>query len=291
MAIAFVIFNPAYSKRLLMNYHYVNNIFKLQKLPVFTLELVYEGRDPQIADAIYVKGNSYMFHKENLCRVLEKHIPSQFTKIAFLDGDIIFSDKNWYKRVSELLETHDIVQPFKICHWRDLTYKHSIRVRQSVVLMESKTFNWDYHPGFAWCFRRDWYNKFGFFDLAVAGGGDTVSCIIWMQLNYSNLQSLFSKVHDSFISAYNTPVPRITYLKDCVIYHLYHGRIINRKHTTRSRIFDGCPDITQMVITNSDGVYEWNPEFKEKMNLGFLKYFQERIDDDLSCNCSNKLPI
>jgi hypothetical protein len=31
-----------------------------------------------------------------------------------------------------------------------------------------------FHPGFGWCFRRDWYNAVGFYDLAVIGSGDTL---------------------------------------------------------------------------------------------------------------------
>ena len=123
MAICFVLFNPAQTKRILMNYLYVKNILELQDLPVFTLELVYKGRKPELPDAFHVEAESFMFHKENLCRILETKIPCQYTKLAFLDADVYFTDKTWYTNVSALLNTYDVVQPFERAHWLDLTYK------------------------------------------------------------------------------------------------------------------------------------------------------------------------
>jgi len=283
MAICLVMFNPVNSKRMLMNYHYIVNEFKLQHFPIFTLELLYPNRSPQIADAIHVKSNSVMFNKENMCRVLERYIPPKFTKLAFLDADVVFKDKQWYSKTSDLLETHDIVQPFETCNWLDLTYSKIESTRKTFVLLKTTEISWDYHPGFAWCFRREWYNKFGFFDLGLNGGGDSLSAVLWMKLDYTKGYFLHKNMTSIFIEDFNkTPRPRITYIKNSILYHLYHGSRINRQYCDRSKIFDNCPNISDMIITNSHGIYEWNSEFKDKMNHIFLKYFEDRNDDDLS---------
>jgi len=283
MAICFVLFNPANSKRMLMNYHYIVNEFKLQHFPMFTLELVYPDRSPQIADAIHVKGKSYMFSKENMYRILEKYIPPKFTKLAFLDSDVMFKDKDWYSKTSRLLNSHDIVQPFETCNWLDLTYRETIQSRQSFVLLKTKIIDWNYHPGFAWCFRRDWYRKFGFFDLALGGSGDCASAIAWLKLNYNPGVTHSESITEAFTEFFNKcPALRITNLKDSVLYHLYHGARKNRQYVDRKKIFDGCPDIRKMIVTNSHGVYEWNDKYRDTMNKQFLKYFTERHDDDLS---------
>ena len=86
MAICFVLFNPAQTKRMLMNYLYVKNLLVQQGLPVFTLELVYEGRSPELPDAFHVHTNSFLFHKENLCKILETKLPPCYKKLAFLDA-------------------------------------------------------------------------------------------------------------------------------------------------------------------------------------------------------------
>ena len=40
MAVGFVLFNPAKSKRIIMNYLYTINIMEKQGIPTFTLELI-----------------------------------------------------------------------------------------------------------------------------------------------------------------------------------------------------------------------------------------------------------
>ena len=85
MAIGIVMFNPAKSKRLILNYYEM--IKHLKEYPVFTLELVYPDREPEISDAFHIYGKSVMFQKENLCRILERKIPLKFKKIEFIVGD------------------------------------------------------------------------------------------------------------------------------------------------------------------------------------------------------------
>jgi hypothetical protein len=88
-----------------------------------------------------------MFHKENLCRILERKIPSKFTKLVFLDADIIFNSDEWYTKTSELLDTNDVVQVFDKCHWLD-TNGYITLTRESVLHMDSRTYDSKYHPGF-----------------------------------------------------------------------------------------------------------------------------------------------
>lgn len=282
MAICMVLFNPVNSKRMLMNYHFVVNEFKLQNFPVFTLELIYPDRTPQIADAIHVKSNSIMFHKENMYRVLEKYVHPKFTKIACLDSDIIFKDKQWYSKTSKLLDSYDVVHPFETSSWLDLSYKTIVFSRKSFVLLNSANIDWNYHPGFGWCFRREWYKKVGYFDYCLSGGGDTTSCVMWMKLIYKPGTFLSNNVADLFKEYVNSPKPRITFLKDSVVYHLHHGSRKNRQYVVRSKIFDGCPDIREMILTNDHGIYEWKDEYRAKMNQYFLKYLTDRGDDDLN---------
>jgi len=111
-AVCLVIFNPAESKRILMNYLYTVNLLTLQEIPWFTMELVFNEKDPEIPVApnvFHVRSNSYMFHKERMCRVMERKLPSKFTKVVFMDADLIFSKNSWYSDISNLLNTHDVV--------------------------------------------------------------------------------------------------------------------------------------------------------------------------------------
>lgn len=283
MAVCFVVFNPSQTKRMIMNYLYVKNEYEKQGLPVYTIELVYEGLQPEIPDAFHVRAGSVMFHKENLYRLLEKKIPKQYTKLAFLDCDILFTDPSWYEKTSNLLNTHDVVQPFETAHWMDLTYTQVLLTRKTALLMKSKQWDFKYHPGFAWCMRREWYRRVGFFDYAISGSGDTLSVAGWMRKTFPpGFQSLPEPLIDAYYKDFFLrEKPTITYLKGMEVYHLYHGSRTNRQYAERHKMLNvSCP-ITELIHPNKEGVYEWIDE-KDDWNEKFQSYFDARNDDDLS---------
>jgi hypothetical protein len=280
MAVCFVIFNPMQTKRIIMNYLYITTRLKLEGLPIFTIELVFDDRTPEIPDAFHVRGSSYMFHKERLYRLLEKRIPSKYTKLAFLDGDILFDDASWYFKTSRALDKYDVVQPFETAHWLDLTYSQKELSRETVVKMKDTEYNLKYHPGFAWCMRRDWYNKVGFFDYAVSGSGDTLSTAGWLKKTFSpKFKSCPASLKDAYKIFYNKPSPRITFLKGVEVSHLYHGTRANRQYETRHKLLEINIPIHKLLKVNADGVYEW---VDSSWNATFLNYFKNRNDDDLS---------
>ena len=281
MAICLVVFNPSKTKRILMNYFYAKNQFDLQKLPVFTIELVYNGQEPEIPDAFHVHSNSIMFHKENLYRILETKIPKKYTKLAFLDCDILFSDPCWYSKTSKLLNEYDVVQPFENAHWTDLTYTHIELTRKTVLEMKKPMWDFNYHPGFAWCMKRDWYNSVGFFDYAISGSGDTLSTVAWLKKSFPrNFQSLPKALQSEYTKFLNKLCPKITYLKGVNVMHLYHGSRDNRQYAIRHKILEVNQSVLDLIKVNSDGVFEWkNPNL---WNPVFFEYFQNRKDDSLS---------
>lgn len=278
MAICLVVFNPAKTKKIIANYFAM--IKELEDYPVFTLELVYEGRKPEIPEAFHIVGNSVMFSKENLYRILETKIPLKYKKLAFLDTDILFSHPSWYSTASKLLDTHDVVQLFDKCHWLDSENKNTTLTRKSVLYMTEPEYTWTYHPGFAWAMRRDWYNKIGFFDWAVSGSGDTLSTIGWLKKKFpKHFKSCPKSIKNEFSKFYSKPSPRITFLKDIDVKHLYHGSRTNRQYVSRHEILDVPIDITKLIKLNTDGLYEWVEIFK--WNPFFSNYFKNRNDDDV----------
>lgn len=281
MAVCLVIFNPAESKRILMNYLYTVNLLTLQQIPWFTMELAFENKDfeiPEGPNVFRVRSNSYMFHKERMCRILEKKIPIKFKKIVFMDADIIFNDNSWYEKTSKLLNTHDIVQCFEKCHWMDLSYKKVVLTRETALKMRGPVFDHTYHPGFVWAFRRDWYKKAGFFDICVSGSGDTLSVIAWMNKRLSStFKSLPLSMKPAFDEFRKLPLPKMTYLKDIDVYHLYHGSRKNRQYVDRHKPLDINIGIYRLLKINKDGMYEWIDS--KSLNPVFKAYFESRDDD------------
>ena len=263
---------------MLMNYLYTLN--RLHKYPCYTIELVFDDRKPEIApgtNVYHVRSSSYMFYKESLCRILETKIPKKYKKIAFLDADLLFPDDEWYSKLSAKLDSYDVVQGFEYAHWLDLTYKHVTLTRESAVKSTTETFSHLYHPGFVWGFRRDWYNRVGFFDLALSGSGDTLSVAGWMKQklpkNAHSLPHSLRREYDAFCKMHR---PKISYLKNVHVFHLYHGSRANRQYVDRHAILNVDYDIRQMISKNKSGVYEWLWSF---VNKEMLSYFIARDDD------------
>jgi len=275
MAIGLVFFNPTKSKKLLENYYEMIKQFNFNKLPYYTLELVYKG-NPEIREAFHIYGRSIMFHKENLCRILETKIPSRFKKIVFLDADILFDDSEWYFKTSKALDNFNIIQPFSKCYWLD-PKKQIILERKCVVRNTEKKWDYNYHPGFAWAFQREWYKKVGFFDYAVTGSGDTLSAIKWLDkeipLNYKSLPEPLKKEFNKFC----LEKPKISYISG-VVRHLYHGSLQNRKYVERHEILNVKKDILELLYKNNEGLFEW---YDSEMSTKLKNYFISRNDDDV----------
>jgi hypothetical protein len=273
MAVCLVIFNPAKSKKIIKNYYEM--VEALGNVPVYTLELVFNDEIPQILNAIHYKSSSYMFHKERLYRLLEKHIPAKYTKLAFVDADILF-DFDWYQKTSRALNFYDVVQMFSEAHWMDDAHK-IILSRDSVLKMKFTEWDPSFHPGFAWGMRREWYNKVGFFDWAVSGSGDTLSAIAWLSKTPKpSFQSIPQSISKKFKEFQDLSKPRISFVQGSVR-HLFHGSRENRQYSSRHRMINVETAIDELIEIDEGGVFSWKDK---SWNAVFLDYFKSRKDDE-----------
>ena len=281
VALAFVFFNPSRSKRILMNYLYTLN--RLHGYPCYTIELVFRDAMPEIpasSNVFHVRCDSFMFHKERLCRILESKIPKKFKKIAFLDADILFPNTEWYSKLSTKLDSFDVVQGFEYAHWLDITYKNVMLTRESAAKSNTEKFSHVYHPGFIWGFRRDWYKRIGFFDWAVSGSGDTLSVAAWMKQTIArDSHSLPISIRAAYDEYCKMRKPKISYLRDVHVFHLYHGSRANRQYVDRHAILNIDSDIRRLIHNNADGVYEWS--YLNELNRKMISYFVMRDDDGI----------
>lgn len=280
MAVCFVIFNPSKSKRMIMNYLYMLEKLKLAKIPTFTLELTFDDALPEIVDAVHVRASSHLFHKERLCRLLEPKIPKKYTKLCFMDADVVFDNPNWYAHTSSLLNNHDVVQPFTNALWLDLTYKQVVQERLSVIFMDkTKTFNSNYHPGFVWAFSRKWYNRVGYYDYGISGSGDTMSAAAWLGVDFppNYLKPAYAASFKQYKETCKL-LPRMA----CTpgkLYHLWHGNRTNRKYVARHECMNDIEDVRKILAVNEDGVFEL---LDRQVHVKLKQYFDEREDDGLS---------
>jgi hypothetical protein len=272
MAVCLVYFNFCKSKRLLMNYLFTVEKLKTSNIPYFTLELYFDK--PEIHGAFHLRGKSALFHKERLCRILEKMVPEKYDKIVFIDADIIFRNARWYNEVSEMLTRFQVVQPFERCAWMDSTYKTCLLERQCVMKMQSSTYDTKYHPGFAWAFQREWFQKNGFYDYAITGSGDTLSAAAWLNVDFppNYLQPALRPSYDLYRK--NITIPSMSYATG-VVEHLWHGTRENRQYVNRHKILEGVDDVRN--ILTGDVLEVTDSAVRIKME----DYFRMRDDDGI----------
>jgi len=279
LAVCFAFFNNTNSKRMLMNYLYVLNMMEQAGIPTFTIE-VYSNK-PKIPNSIKIKSDIVLFHKERLYHLLEKQIPPEYTKLLCMDADVVFDDPKWYDNLSTLLNVNNVVHPFKSCTWLDITFKGIVHTADSVLFDPTNRtrIKPTCHVGFAWAFQRDWFNKVGFYQYGILGGGDSMSLMSWMGMSGHKLASEINcqyqfAAYTEFIKKITT-LPKMTYL-DCNLYHLYHGSLKNRKYLNRHLLFQHIEDVRDVLKVSDSGLFDViDIDIKRNIKI----YFSGRDDD------------
>jgi hypothetical protein len=240
---------------------------------------------------ITVNTSSYAFLKENLANIVIKKVKAKYSKFVILDADIIFENKSWYDNLSVLLNTHDVVQPYKTFKCLDSNFVNVLSSGTSAFANASNLSGNDYyngHPGYAIAFTKRFHDLHGYPDECLIGGGDTLICSIALKKPFYSFKT---KNNSTFFYLYNKYLikqhPKIAYM-DGNVYHLYHNTDKNRQYTTRYLILEkytseGSPynSIDDLICKNEDGVYEWIKEIRQEINQIMLDYFYSRHDDDV----------
>ena len=274
-AVLMVFFNPAQSFRIIQNLLYIKQKLEAAHIPYFIGELAYNDAVHMLtpADNVFqMRGTSYMFSKENIAQtMLLQTAVARYSKYVLLDCDVVFEDPTWIDSISTALDTHDVGQPFTYVNQLDIKFKSDV-VKTSIVKD-----NRDGHTGYAWAFRRDWWERAGLYEYALIGGGD--KCLAHM-----------AGVELAWLpKPYLADVPprietRVNYL-DGTIWHLPHGSLEKRKYVERAATLSDAmrslriARLRDAVERNHDGIFEWKSQYKATMNALLLNYFKSREDD------------
>jgi hypothetical protein len=292
LAVLLVFYNPVGFKRILNNMLYVMNTLKEKKIPYFVAECVFNNKKPQIPDAtLVVHSNSYMFYKEQLINNLEKLVPEKYTKLMIMDGDIIFDSPDWVDQVSMSLDTNDIIQPFdKACwlmpgnkiirSWK-YSYAHALTKKTPIDYQNIH----QYHPGFAWAFKRSTFRQIGgLYANAIIGGGDMLFVFNFFvdeipEYWYKDamVTTLPIEAWPAYHANFKKVAPKIGIVQIRAL-HLFHGLSANRQYRTRYQKFAALFDKPwdHYIVMNKDNMTEFkDPKYRELL----LPYFKERKED------------
>lgn len=273
LAIITTFFNPCNYINLQYNYLKFSENIK-QYADLFAIELSFNN-NYFIKDSNTIRINGYkkniLWQKEILLNILLDSIPKEYTDIAWIDSDIIFTDKFWKIRLFDELSRYKVVQLFSIaqrlCHDDKQYSKIMSRVK--------------YHsygaPGFAWAARREVIDEIKFLDNQVLGGGDCVMCSSFMNLPIM-LDQMKYYVNNNYtkqwINKTSAIVDRSVSFIDNEIIHLYHGSEQNRDYQGRYEKIK--QEIENNFIIENNIWSSKNEQTTEKI----YQYFISRKEDD-----------
>lgn len=285
-------FNPAGYKNKYQNYKIFREKSKKQGLKLCTVELafgntLFELKKEDAEILIQLRGNekNIMWQKEAMLNIALKNLPKNCDKIAWIDCDIIFKNKNWIRETSKLLERYKVIQPFSIVSFNsEKGHTKKEKNKQSLAYTRYCFNNRSGHPGLAWTARKEIFEDIGFYDKLILGMADVLlgdafySPIIRIPPEYHSEQMItdMSKYWCILSKRVNRSV---FYLKGGIT-HLWHGKFKNRRYKKRAYILKNNKfNPNRDIKKNVDGIWEWCTK-KLTLEVAIKDYFHARNEEN-----------
>lgn len=288
-------FNPAKFKRNLSNYKNFKDYMQQIGCPLYTVELAFgdepfelDGADPNLWQ---IRTKDVMWHKERLLNLLAKRLPSQYTKIVWTDCDLRWPEKpDWFQYTSMLLDRYKIVQPYACAEY--LTLNGAVEYFKEGVVAVKNQFRdpYDYHqfhPGFVWAARREFFDKFGLYDKPILGAGDAYMAFAFL----GNPEKVFDTYTDQFsmcrelVADYlKWAEPVAAYVDgsigfvDTTIHHQWHGSRKERRYYERMGLIRDFVPARDLTV-DSTGLWTWSELVKPEFKAQLKDYFDCRNED------------
>lgn len=272
-----VYYNMSGYHQLLTNYHTFKQSWREDLIPLWTVEVLLEGRTPEITGdrVLHVYVREPFFHKESAINYGVSQLPPQFRKVVWSDCDLIWEDYSWMERVSPVLEDTYSIQLWDVID--DLDRRGRVAHSSKSVLADLRTGR----PGGAWASHREFFEKVGLYNWNVVGGGDTVCS---MGLGGWEVSRRYEQLFKVYLPIYRPKVTR--WVQDAIkvtggraelfrerIRHLWHGDKSNRQYMSRHALLDGVNPKLHLEC-DANGFVQWvgSRERNEKI----LEYFLNR---------------
>lgn len=247
------LFNIGRSQEKLRNFAFCYSLIQISGIPFVVVECVF-GDDPWILDpslgVIRLRTSAALWQKERLINCGLARVPDRYTKVAWIDADIVFQNTDWATRASELLEDVAVVQlADRIVRLprgcQAYTGVGQVWGSFAAVYVEHPNamllgdFERHGHTGFGWAARRSVLGH-GLYDACIAGGGDHVMahvfCGDWESQCLTRMMGPDSAWYHNAVAwaakAYPLVRARLGVVSGAAL-HLWHGDIASRQHGLR----------------------------------------------------------
>ena len=279
--------------------HMLNSNVKLT-----VIECTYGDRPPEIRQTdgvnhITVRADTIVWNKENLINLAVQRLPSDWKYVAWIDGDIVFRNKNWAADTVHALQQYNIVQPwvnaldlgphdsliqahksFCFQYWN----KHPV-VAEGTNWWKFNSGPYEYpHPGYAWATTRSvWTQLGGLFEKGAVGAGDHHMALSLIGKADRSMPAGVTDGYRKHVKAWENRALKVINgsigFVGGTIEHMFHGSKDNRKYVDRWDIltqykFDPDTDL----VKNYQGVVELDGN-KPGMAHDLDRYFKQRYED------------
>jgi hypothetical protein len=321
-------FNPAGYRSRLGNYRCFRFQLPVPLLTVEWSETGFFQLEDNDADRLLrLSGGDLMWQKERLLGIAARHLPDDCEAILLIDADILLPGDSWPERLRQLLNHHPVVQPFREVHHLPPLGKEQLSsavwpttlsaqpgfylARQSfadhilngvqptalptVILdaspeqqQEIKRLSARPSFGHAWAVRRDWLERVGLYEHAVAGSGDLAfaMAIACRAEEFCRTYPLNGAQQAHYLrwatgAAQEAGPGRIGRLDDTAL-HLFHGHLNHRSYRSRLEVLAASGFDPGRDLSAAPGdPFNWEASSSNTHSLrGFFKaYFHHRAED------------
>ncbi|HSI05611.1 MAG: hypothetical protein ACAI38_10195 [Myxococcota bacterium] len=301
LALVTSFFNPAGFASKWRNYERFLVPIRAGGLPLYTIECAFADRPfelPAGEEHVQVRSRSIMFQKERLLNLVIERLPARFTKVAWVDADILFADPRWAVRTSRALDIHAVVQPFETAY--RLPPEQERYSGEGVICRSfaacyvddraahAKGDFWKHgDTGFAWAARRDLLAKHGLYDAMILGSADHVMAHAALGDWTSQCIRVTAGVNNPYAAdirawgrRFHEDVKGALGFVPGDLLHLWHGSAANRRYVERTKqlVALGYDPKTDLRVGDS-GAWEWASD-KPELHAWVVDYFSQRREDE-----------
>jgi hypothetical protein len=290
LAVLTVFFNPRGYRTPVANFRRFHERLRAQGIELHAVELAFGDAPFHLEDLDGVsrlRTRDMLWQFERILNHLVPHLPRHYTKVAWLDSDILFDNPNWYDKTRHALERYPVVQLFDTGVWLDRDGRECRRVPGMVAasVKNPKLFAYPtmVHPGFGWAAQRQLIEKHGIPDFCILGGGDRVLAnaiygVVWPQEMAYYPRSLQARINN-WSSRFNADVRGAAGWVEGTVRHLWHGDLANRRYLVRNiPLVEAEFDPRSDIRVGDDGAWCWSTD-KPALHRAVKDYFYTRQDD------------
>lgn len=301
LAVVSCYFNSHHYRSKLLAFERFQASLERSGIPLFVGECAF-GSDrfqlPTSRTTFRFRSPDPVWQKERLLNLVIDFLPDRYTKVAWIDADVLFENPAWAVDASTTLDNVAVVQlfarsmrlrPGQTEYCGDGVRERSFGAVRSVLpaLARFGDYALHGHTGFAWAARREVVAKVGLYDAAIAGSGDHLMahafsgdfCSPCLEYTFRSCQGFLEHFRDWAERAYGLVGGRVGCIPGGLL-HLWHGEDRRRRYRERNADMDRLGfDPERHLRPAPNGLWAWTDEAGTAFAQWTRQYFDHRAED------------